>query len=77
MGFRRNAAIVTLIFFTASCGLNRSGTLPPAGNALARVQTQTPAVILDASSSGPAVAADAYGAEIATWYDFLQPFVNP
>lgn len=77
MGFRRIAAIVTLIFFTASCGLNRSAALPPAGNALGRPQPQTPAVILDASSSGPAVTADAYGAEIATWYDFLQPFVNP
>ncbi|HTA38110.1 MAG TPA: hypothetical protein VK760_03485 [Candidatus Acidoferrales bacterium] len=33
--------------------------------------------MLNAASSGPAVSADAYGAELATWYDFTQPFVNP
>ncbi len=77
MGFRRSASVIALIFFTASCGLNRTGALPPAGGASARPQTGAPAVSLDASSSGPTVAADAYGAEIATWFDFTQPFVNP
>lgn len=39
--------------------------------------SQTPIITLDAESSGPTVAPDAYGASIATWYDFLRPFVNP
>lgn len=77
MGFLRVAAAITLIFFTASCGVNRSNALPPSGGAFARTQTQAPPVTLDASSSGPTVSADAYGAEIATWYDFTQRFVEP
>src|SRR5689334_7011731 len=77
MGFLRIAAVITLLFFTASCGLNHNGGLPPSGAAFAQPQTHASAIILDASSSGATVTADSYGAEIATWYDFTQSFVNP
>jgi hypothetical protein len=36
-----------------------------------------PAITLDARSSGPTVSADVYGASLDTWYDFVQPFVDP
>jgi hypothetical protein len=42
-----------------------------------RAAANAPAVVLNAASSGPTVSADAYGAEISTWYDFTKPFVNP
>jgi hypothetical protein len=42
-----------------------------------RVAAKAPAIVLNAASSGPTVSADAYGAELGTWYDFTRPFVNP
>ncbi len=35
------------------------------------------AIVLDAGSTGPTVAADAYGGSLVTWYDFRKDFVNP
>lgn len=36
-----------------------------------------PLIDLDASSAGPTVTRDVYGASIGTWWNFRQPFVNP
>ncbi len=70
---------IALTFVTASCAGTR--TIPNAGSAAQpaspRARAATPAIVLDARSSGPAVARDLYGASLDTWYDFRQGFVNP
>jgi hypothetical protein len=73
MRYRLPACILVLCF-AASCSAARP--LPPASFA-ASAAAQTPVVELNAHSSGPAVAADIYGASLDTWYDFRQSFVNP
>jgi hypothetical protein len=68
-----------LVILLSACGGNRSLPMPTA-NASGfelREAAQTPIVTLDARSQGPRVASDVYGASLATWYDFLRPFVNP
>lgn len=77
---------VLILVAAAGCGGNHSmpatpttytAALPQAVTHSGLPQTQTPIITLDATSSGPTVAPDAYGASIATWYNFLRPFVNP
>lgn len=57
---------------------NHSEPVLPASSAFAFHRAASPATLeLDAGSSGPAVSADSYGASLDTWYDFVQPFVDP
>jgi hypothetical protein len=44
---------------------------------LRRSDAARPSIVLDARSNGPNVSADVYGASLDTWYDFVQPFVDP
>ena len=46
-----------------------------AGRRARRLRRRT--ITVDASSSGPAVSGEVYGASLDTWYDFLQHWVNP
>ncbi|MBV8374283.1 MAG: hypothetical protein JO302_02130 [Candidatus Eremiobacteraeota bacterium] len=55
-------------------------TTPAAGTDAGLVITHSasaPAITLDARTSGPSVSADVYGASLDTWFDFVQPFVDP
>jgi hypothetical protein len=74
MRLRSAASGVLISIFAASC----TGTRPiPTAAVAPAVRMQVASIVLDARSSGPAVAADAYGASIVTWYDFGRSFVNP
>jgi hypothetical protein len=64
------------LILTISTSCTAARTIPPASLGAA-VSQQVPLIELNARSSGPAVAPDAYGASIVTWYDFTQSFVNP
>lgn len=80
MRWFRTSLIVIALSFAAGCGANR--TIPPAGPletaaSAAASPGATAAIVLDASSSGPAVSSDLYGASLDTWYDFRQSFVDP
>jgi hypothetical protein len=74
MQYRLGLGGVLILIIATSCTAAR--TIPPAPLEAA-VSEQAPIIELDARSSGPAVAPDAYGASIVTWYDFRQSFVNP
>jgi hypothetical protein len=65
---------------SAGCagGAGQAGIAPGVPQAAARAAAHASTSIeLDAASSGPVVSADAYGANIDTWFDFTQAFVNP
>jgi hypothetical protein len=73
------SSAVFLLLFAAGCAGSR--TIPTTALAQtapkAKSDAATPIIALDASSTGPAVSADLYGASLDTWYDFRQSFVNP
>jgi hypothetical protein len=71
--------ILTLpLVFAASCTTAKPMPSTPLGAPFAAAaSTKVPVVEFDADSSGPVVSADAYGANMNSWYDFQQPFVNP
>ncbi len=80
MQYYRALAIASLVSFAAGCGAG--GSIPAAGGSPSlryerQDDTTAPLVALDARSRGPAVSADVYGANLDTWYDFLDGFVNP
>lgn len=69
---------ISLVAFGAGCGSNHSiPTTAPFQAAAGSSHDDTPSIELDANSSGPDVSRYVYGAELATWYDFRQSFVNP
>ncbi|HET6276396.1 MAG TPA: hypothetical protein VFE16_10755 [Candidatus Cybelea sp.] len=75
-------AIFTAISFSASvagCGGGQGipAQTPLQAGPLTRTNASAPIVELDAHSNGPTVSADVYGASLDTWYDILNPFVNP
>jgi hypothetical protein len=80
MQHRSTLGAALILSFAAACGGNRGlpGTPQGAvGSPQRQNSAQTPVIALDASSTGPSVGSDLYGASLDTWYDFLQQFVNP
>ncbi len=79
MRFRPLAGAILTLISAASCTAARTiPTAPPQLNSEKSVPSAgAPVIDLDARSTGPAVAPDAYGASIVTWFDFRQSFVNP
>ena len=75
----RRILALALAGLLAGCAGTRNipATAPAQTAALAGGATSAPLVVLDAGSSGPQVGADLYGASLPTWFNFLQPFVNP
>lgn len=71
---RLRPVLVVALIVASSCTTTR--TIPSAPS-VAQASAKVPVVELDAGSNGPTVAADVYGANVATWYDFRQSFVNP
>ena len=79
MTHRRIFERLLLLTLLAGCAGSRDVpvTIPAQAGAFAQQErAQTPVVALDASSSGPLVGNDLYGASLDTWYDFSQGFVN-
>lgn len=74
MRYRPTIGSTLILILATSCTAAR--TIPPAPPAPASA-ARIPVIELDASSSGPAVASDAYGASLDTWYNFRRSFVNP
>jgi hypothetical protein len=81
---RASAGGVIASFLLNACATPATGPSPalPAAPSAARLagdRQQAPAatITLQATSSGPTVSADAYGASIATWYDYTQSHVAP
>jgi len=73
-------AAVLLCLAGSGCGGRSLAPASPSGgvaSSLVSATSPAPVVELDAGSSGPGVAATAYGASLDTWYDFRQAFVNP
>lgn len=66
---------VTLAFALAACA-GHTNTIPATVPAIAPAAASE-TILVDAKSSGPVVSADMYGASLDTWYDFLEPWVNP
>jgi hypothetical protein len=80
MRYRFALFVALLGVLTAACAGDRG--LPGVSPSLSvqpfeQQNAARPTITLDAGSTGPTVAADAYGASLDTWYDFLRPFVNP
>ncbi|HVN69435.1 MAG TPA: hypothetical protein VMU38_07300 [Candidatus Binatia bacterium] len=69
--------LLSLAALLAGCAGSRSIPEPPQSAPFAAGSPAAPVVSLDASSSGPTVSGDVYGASLDTWYDFQQSFVNP
>lgn len=63
----------------AGCGSHENVPVTASFQTPVRPQKQFAAQIieLDARSTGPPISSELYGASLDTWYDFLQPFVNP
>jgi alpha-N-arabinofuranosidase len=80
MQYRSILGAALILASAAACGGNRGLPVTPP-QTLASLQrpnaSQTRIVELDATSKGPTVAPDLYGASLDTWYDFLRGFVNP
>jgi hypothetical protein len=78
MQYHRFFTIASLFSLAAGCGGHGIAPAAPSGVWFTRQsQAQVPIVALQARSTGPAVSADVYGANLNTWYDFLNRFVNP
>ena len=79
MRFHSFVAVMLLSLAGVACGQRDATPVVPqaAPTFLAAAGGSAPSIEIDAGSSGPIVSADAYGASLDTWYDFLQPFVNP
>lgn len=68
--------LVPVVALIAASSCTAAKTIPSAPLTV-QTSAKTPVVELDAKSSGAVVAADVYGANVPTWYDFRQAFVNP
>jgi hypothetical protein len=78
----KHFAALLAIAVTAGCAGQSIPARPSTAALRASAQDDTarstaPTIVLDAKSSGPVVSADVYGASLDTWYDFVQPFVDP
>jgi len=74
MRYRALLTGILAAIVSASCGPR---AIPSAPAQAVAPNAQTPVVELNAKSTGPAVAADIYGASLDTWYNFRNTFVNP
>lgn len=78
MHHRAIFAALSFSAFVAACGGQGIPIQAPSQSSLpVRTNASVPILELDAHSTGPTVSADVYGASLDTWYDFLNPFVNP
>ncbi|MBV8433907.1 MAG: hypothetical protein JO029_06465, partial [Candidatus Eremiobacteraeota bacterium] len=70
---------LALAFVLSACSAHQASLTPAVSPATggADAAGAAPSIVLDARSSGPAVSADAYGASLDTWYDFVVPWVDP
>lgn len=66
-----------LVLFCSACAQHPGGAVPYAGPASRAGAAAAARIVLYARSPGPVVSADAYGASLVKWYDFLAPWVNP
>src|SRR5580658_10262023 len=77
---RSTIVVLTTLTFLAGCSGVRGGNAPGPDVAIPDAPARaaaTATIVVHANKSGPAVSSDDFGANLGTWYNLRQSWINP